>query len=368
MVRAFTWNTTGISGGTCALQQSKAFSTIIRIPKQMSNNSAQRKHETTAGNHPKELVKLIQQMSHRHHTLDVFSDFVELSALSISNAIDKTQFEARERRYPEIIAKYTPEEVQAFPKMLAELVMSFEDETATGSVSDVLGAIYMMLDLGNDRSGQFFTPAEISKLMARLLVGGGSDVRERGFLRLNEPACGAGGMVIAYADALQSAGLNYQDSMHAICVDVDVRCVHMTYLRSCISRRSSCMAMRFRWSNGRTGTRPRMSWADGAAALRVSAARRRWKVSPVRRTKAPAPSSCRSRLKQRPRQARSQSTLASLSNWRFSSHRRETLSGLLLSGLRLFKREAPTHRSRWSQSLLHDKAKPTRNKECARET
>jgi hypothetical protein len=197
----------------------------------MSNNSAQRKHETTAGNHPKELVKLIQQMSHRHHTLDVFSDFVELSALSISNAIDKTQFEARERRYLEIIAKYTPEEVQAFPKMLAELVMSFEDETATGSVSDVLGAIYMMLDLGNDRSGQFFTPAEISKLMARLLVGDGSDVRERGFLRLNEPACGAGGMVIAYADALQSAGLNYQDSMHAICVDVDVRCVYMTYLQ-----------------------------------------------------------------------------------------------------------------------------------------
>jgi len=109
--------------------------------------------------------------------------------------------------------------------------MSFEDETATGSVSDVLGAIYMMLDLGNDRSGQFFTPAEISKLMARLLVGDGSDVRERGFLRLNEPACGAGGMVIAYADALQSAGLNYQDSMHAICVDVDAKCVYMTFLQ-----------------------------------------------------------------------------------------------------------------------------------------
>src|SRR5471032_718428 len=231
MVRAFTWNTTGISGGTCASKRFKVFSTITRITNQMLNKSAQRHHETTAGNHPKELVKLIQQMNHRHHTLDVFSDFVELSALSISNAIDKTQFEARERRYLEIIAKYTPEEVQAFPKMLAELVMSFEDQTATGSVGDVLGAIYMMLDLGNDRSGQFFTPFEISKLMARLLVGDGSDVRERGFLRLNEPACGAGGMVIAYADALQSAGLNYQDSMHAICVDVDAKCVYMTFLQ-----------------------------------------------------------------------------------------------------------------------------------------
>ncbi|MFT4438934.1 hypothetical protein [Caballeronia sp. 15715] len=95
----------------------------------MSNKSTQQKHATTTGNHPKELVKLIQQMSRRHHTLDVFSDFVELSAVSISNAIDKTQFEARERRYLEIVAKYTLEEVQTFPKMLAELVMSFEDET-----------------------------------------------------------------------------------------------------------------------------------------------------------------------------------------------------------------------------------------------
>src|SRR5476649_1763772 len=132
MVRAFTWNTTGISGGRSALQLFKAFSPIIRITNQMSNNSAQRKHETTASNHPKELVKLIQQMSHRHHTLDVFSDFVELSALSISNAIDRRQFEARERRYFEIIAKYTREEVQVFPRMLAELVLSFEDETAIG--------------------------------------------------------------------------------------------------------------------------------------------------------------------------------------------------------------------------------------------
>jgi type I restriction-modification system DNA methylase subunit len=66
--------------------------------------------------------------------------------------------------------------------------------------------------------------------MSAILVGDGVEVRARGFLRLHEPACGAGGMVIAYADALRAAGLNYQTSMHAICIDVDARCVHMTYL------------------------------------------------------------------------------------------------------------------------------------------
>ena len=33
------------------------------------------------------------------------------------------------------------------------------------------------------------------------------------------------------ADALMQAGLNYQGAMHATCIDIDPRCVHMTYLQ-----------------------------------------------------------------------------------------------------------------------------------------
>lgn len=38
-------------------------------------------------------------------------------------------------------------------------------------------------------------------------------------------------MVIATADALLSIGQNYQETMHATCIDIDARCVHMTYLQ-----------------------------------------------------------------------------------------------------------------------------------------
>lgn len=198
----------------------------------MSRSSAQRKHDLTADACQKALVKLIQSFSHGHHLHSVFSDFVELCALAISNSVDRTQFEVREKRYLDIVGKYKREEVDRFPEMLGLLTESLElrvqamgkagasgSAMVSGGLTDVLGETYMMLELGNARAGQFFTPYHVSRLMAMMTIGdGGAAVREAGFMRLQEPACGAGGMVIAAAESLHDAGLNYQQAMHATCV------------------------------------------------------------------------------------------------------------------------------------------------------
>ncbi|MEM5314148.1 N-6 DNA methylase [Paraburkholderia sp. JHI869] len=207
------------------------------------SKSAQRKHEKTADEHQRSLVALINEFSYGHHLDTVFRDFVELAALAISNSVDRAQFDAREKRYLEIVGKYKPDEVARFPKMLAELTMSFEVRVAAmtagrelgvrgGGLTDVLGETYMMLDLGNARSGQFFTPYHVSHLMAGILMAGRIDAaRSREFERVHEPACGAGGMVIATAEAFHDAGMNYQETMHATCIDIDPCCVHMAYLQ-----------------------------------------------------------------------------------------------------------------------------------------
>jgi hypothetical protein len=210
----------------------------------MSKNSAQRKHDLTADSGQKELVKLIQSFSHGHHIHTVFSDFVELSALAISNSVDRAQFDAREKRYLDIVGKYKREEVAKFPQMLGLLVESFELRVAIigkpmsstqltgGGLTDVLGETYMMLGLGNDRAGQFFTPYTVSRMMSMMLMGdSGAEVQRRGFIRLQEPACGAGGMVIAAAELLLAGGHNYQQAMHATCIDIDPCCVHMAYVQ-----------------------------------------------------------------------------------------------------------------------------------------
>ncbi|MGY6240174.1 N-6 DNA methylase (plasmid) [Burkholderia ambifaria] len=210
----------------------------------MSRKSAERKFVRAADPHQAELVKLIKQFDYGHQTSTVFADFVEMAAIALSNSVDKPRFDSREKRYLEIVRKYKPDEVQLFARMFAELTLSFEHRLGVdeglapgalpcpGNLTDVLGETYMMMGIGNDRAGQFFTPYSVSRLMAGISIGDRSEVIERdGFMRMQEPACGAGGMVIATADALLSIGQNYQQTMHATCIDIDARCVHMTYLQ-----------------------------------------------------------------------------------------------------------------------------------------
>lgn len=197
------------------------------MKKETSSASTSRRE----ADHSQALLCLINETAHRWNPHQVFSDFVEMACLALSNAVDHGQYEAREARYLEIVGKYPREDVERFPRMLGQLTLALEQCCLTGEMDDVLGKVYMQAELGNDRTGQFFTPFEISRLMAGLQVGDGAHLRERGFIDLLEPTCGAGGMVIAIAEALQHAGFNYQRAMHATCIDIDARCAHMTYLQ-----------------------------------------------------------------------------------------------------------------------------------------
>jgi len=177
--------------------------------------------------HQQALVKLIEQCARRHRRHEVFRDFCELAALSLSNRVDLLQYEAREARYLEIVKRYEREEVECFPRMLGCLVESLE-----GGHKDALGQIFEALQLADHWKGRFFTPFEVSRLMAKILMSGAADEIERqGFLSLMEPAAGAGGMVIAAASALLDDGINYQQTMHATLIDIDATACHMAYVQ-----------------------------------------------------------------------------------------------------------------------------------------
>ena len=65
------------------------------------SKAAKRKFEVSASDPHKQLLSFFKAFGHRHSMHEVFSDFVELSALAISNAVDRHQFDAREQRYLE---------------------------------------------------------------------------------------------------------------------------------------------------------------------------------------------------------------------------------------------------------------------------
>lgn len=182
----------------------------------------------SAAQHRKNLAKLLQEASRRRHLWDAFADFVEMAALSVANSMPNPDWDERERRYLAIVKRYEADELALFPRMFAELVLGLEAEP-----HDMLGMVFGELDLGNAARGQFFTPYHVCKLMADLTVDERMTgiVQHRGFVTVQEPAVGAGAMVIAMSQAMREKGLNYQEAMHVTAVDVDSRAVHMAYLQ-----------------------------------------------------------------------------------------------------------------------------------------
>jgi hypothetical protein len=184
-------------------------------------------HERRLNRHQQDFIRLVAEMSRSRHQYTVFKDFCELAALSMSNAVDRAQYEQREARYLQIVKGYRADEVARFPKMLACLTLSLEE-----GMNDCLGQLFMAMELGNSGAGQFFTPYPVSALMAKMLAGdAGRICKERGFVRVMEPAVGAGGMVIATAEAFADEGIHYQQAMHATCIDIDATAVHMAYIQ-----------------------------------------------------------------------------------------------------------------------------------------
>jgi hypothetical protein len=188
---------------------------------------------------PKELQKLagmFESLSTRHQRQRVFTDFCEMAAISLSNAVDLGQRTAREARYMAIIKQYDLlQDRLVFPAMLAELTMALEI-----TEQDVLGPISYALGLCNDRGGQVWTPHVISSMMARMVLagnGGGDNgdiaetIRDHGFITACEPCCGPGGMVLAFAQAFKEEGYNPQTQLHFQAVDVAAWCCHMSYVQ-----------------------------------------------------------------------------------------------------------------------------------------
>lgn len=178
----------------------------------------------------KTICKLLEACRYRHDLYNVFSDCIEMMAIAMSNAADFRQRDAREARYMQIVGKYERDVIETFPKVLAEVTMAMEEDPG-----DVLGRVFGELELHNTARGQFFTPDEICRLMARLSIGTPDELQamiaEKGYIAAMEPACGAGAMLIAMALALQERGICYQRQLHITAVDIDPRAVHMAYVQ-----------------------------------------------------------------------------------------------------------------------------------------
>jgi hypothetical protein len=126
-----------------------------------------------------------------------------------------------------VVARYPADDIRAMPKLLALTQLAVASEGC-----DFLGRLATELDLLDAKLGQFITPYEVARLMAELaLMDAREIIAERGFITLQEPASGAGGMVLAAADVLQKQGFDPQSTLYVEATDVALLCFKMTYLQ-----------------------------------------------------------------------------------------------------------------------------------------
>lgn len=185
--------------------------------------------------HSDKILKTIQRLGCVYSVWNVFSDFVEMGALSIANGISigGTEWEKREKQYLEVIGKYKPDEQKLFSEMFADLVnaLTYELTWAKAPV-DVLGKLFHELELHNKYTGQFFTSQDICNIMGTIALGDNRiAIDEKGYINFCEPCCGSGALVLGFAKAMLDAKLNYCTQLVVTATDIDIKCVHMCYLQ-----------------------------------------------------------------------------------------------------------------------------------------
>lgn len=152
-----------------------------------------------------------------------------MAAISISNTVDKSNAKGREETYMSLASKYDKQELECICRMFAEVVSGIDENPD----QDFLGEMFMALDLGNDHNGQFFTPYNVCKMMAKMTYG--KDLEEkmerRGWVSVNDPACGAGALLVAFANECKLQNVNYQTSVLFVAQDIDYIVGCMCYIQ-----------------------------------------------------------------------------------------------------------------------------------------
>ena len=90
----------------------------------------------------------------------------------------------------------------------------------------------MQLEIASKDQGQFFTPYSVCQLIAGIQMGDAAErLQETPYLTVYEPACGAGAMVIAAAQALSAQGIDVAEQLHVTADDLSLTAVHMSYIQ-----------------------------------------------------------------------------------------------------------------------------------------
>lgn len=179
----------------------------------------------------KEMIATLEEdRGYSHWQQAYHRDMVTCWTIVLRNALEPQdeEWRQREHEYLALVEKYGATTIRVWSEVMGKLLLHAKTERR-----DYLGEITMGLGMGAKDRGQFFTPYSMSLLAAQMAFDKPSvlkAIETKGYVSINEPSCGSGGMIVAYAQTMLSAGLNIED-MRVVAQDIDRHCVNMTYVQ-----------------------------------------------------------------------------------------------------------------------------------------
>ena len=160
-------------------------------------------------------AKALNSISSRHHTSQVFDDFLQMAVCAYSMG-------RSEELYLDIAKKYNQEEIKGIGESLGALISEHEKQNNPGEWKDFLGNYFEEFGQNNSKMGQFFTPVSICNLMADFTNDEKKEFRQT----VNDPSCGSSRNLIAHSMKNPLNRFNY----FYIGQDLDKRCCLMSVL------------------------------------------------------------------------------------------------------------------------------------------
>ena len=209
--------------------------------------------------HTRDFIKCVDDMARNRSHRDIFADFLEMGYCAIAKRAlpQGDQADALEVRYLKAASRgeradYASEAAH----LLAHLTLGLQTER------DFLGPIAAELSALNGAAGQFFTPWTVCEMMAEMSLQGCTDIiQQRGFITVQEPACGSGAMALAAAKVLREKTHDVERQLFVEATDVSDTCFKMTYLQLALMN----IPARVICGNALTGTN--YEWAYTPAML-----------------------------------------------------------------------------------------------------
>ena len=184
--------------------------------------------------------------AHREGDEEKFRAYVELIAetyeqqgndhmhsIALANTCDLRCRDTREEQYNAIVQKYDEKTVQQFAVLTAITMTALLENPE----QDFLGTVYHNLGLSKSQAGQFFTPYNVGQMMARINMPDSLVLDKSRILRVNDPCCGAGCLLLAgynvMREQLESTDPDWDKYVLFVAQDIDPLVCKMCYIQMC---------------------------------------------------------------------------------------------------------------------------------------